>query len=197
MFAWATHSAGVPDEWAASTERNGINLLTDLSAGTVRRITRDVERVKRPGDIAVASIHWGGNWGFKVPSSHQSFAHQLIDDAGIDVIHGHSSHHVKAIEVYRGKPILYGCGDFINDYEGISGHEQYRGDLALMYFLTVNSDNGQLQRLAMTPMQIKNFRVNHADAKDRQWLLSTMQRESRPFGVEVRTTEAGSLMADW
>jgi len=30
--------------------------------------------------------------------------------------------------------ILYGCGDFLNDYEGIRGYEEYRGDLALMYF---------------------------------------------------------------
>jgi hypothetical protein len=27
--------------------------------------------------------------------------------------------------VYRGKLILYGCGDFIDDYEGIGGYEQY------------------------------------------------------------------------
>ena len=38
----------------------------------------------------------------------------------MDVIHGHSSHHVKAIEVYNGKLVLYGCGDFRNDYEGKS-----------------------------------------------------------------------------
>ena len=31
---------------------------------------------------------------------------------------------------------LMPAGDFINDYEGIHGHEQYRGDLALMYFAT-------------------------------------------------------------
>jgi hypothetical protein len=37
-----------------------------------------------------------------------------------------------AIEIYRDKPILYGCGDFLNDYAGISGQEAYRGDLALM-----------------------------------------------------------------
>ena len=46
------------------------------------------------------------------------FAHRLID-AGVDVVHGHSSHHPRPIEVYRGKLILYGCGDTIDDYEGI------------------------------------------------------------------------------
>ncbi|WP_262982399.1 CapA family protein [Sulfuriferula multivorans] len=41
--------------------------------------------------------------------------------------------------MYREKPVLYGCGDFLNDYEGISGHEQYRGELALMYFPTLEA----------------------------------------------------------
>jgi len=75
----------------------------------------------------VASIHWGDNWGYEI-------AHNLIDHAGVDIIHGHSSHHAKGIEVWHGKPVIYGCGDFINDYEGIGGNEKYRSDLSLMYF---------------------------------------------------------------
>ena len=46
----------------------------------------------------------------------------LIEEAGVPVVHGHSSHHPKAIEVYEGRLILYGCGDFLNDYEGIAGY---------------------------------------------------------------------------
>jgi poly-gamma-glutamate capsule biosynthesis protein CapA/YwtB (metallophosphatase superfamily) len=49
------------------------------------------------------------------------FARRLID-GGVDVIHGHSSHDLRPVEVYRGRLILYGCGDCIDDYEGISGH---------------------------------------------------------------------------
>jgi hypothetical protein len=39
--------------------------------------------------------------------------------AGVDVVHGHSSHHAKGFEVYCGKLVLYGAGDLISDYEGI------------------------------------------------------------------------------
>ena len=63
----------------------------------------------------------------------------LIDNAAVDIIHGHSSHHIKGIEIYKGKPVIYGSGDFINDYEGIGGHEYFRGDLSLMYFVTFDS----------------------------------------------------------
>ena len=39
---------------------------------------------------------------------------------GIDVVHGHSSHHAKGAEVYKGKLIIYGAGDLLSDYEGIT-----------------------------------------------------------------------------
>lgn len=34
--------------------------------------------------------------------------------ARVDVVHGHSSHHTKGAEVYRGRLVLYGCGDLIS-----------------------------------------------------------------------------------
>ena len=68
-------------------------------------------------------------------------------EAGIHVVHGHSSHHFKGIEVYRNRPILYGCGDFLNDYEGIGGHRRFRGELALMYFPILDPATGDLLSL--------------------------------------------------
>jgi poly-gamma-glutamate synthesis protein (capsule biosynthesis protein) len=90
----------------------------DMSERSVDRIQRTIARVKRENDIVVASIHWGPNWGYDIPRSQLEFAHELIDCAGVDVIHGHSSHHVKAVEVYRGRLILYGCGDFLRSGDG-------------------------------------------------------------------------------
>ena len=75
------------------------------------------------------------------------------------MIHGHSSHHPKGLEIYRGKPRIYGCGDFLNDYEGISGHEAYRSKLGLMFFVSFDPDNGNLIRFELTPTRIKGFRV--------------------------------------
>src|SRR5690606_34281662 len=117
--------------------RPGIHLLPDLSDRTAAGIGELVRESKRPGDIAVASIHWGGNWGYEIPEAQRRFAHNLVDRAGVDVVHGHSSHHPKGIEVHRDRPIIYGCGDFIHDYEGIRGYETFRNDLVLMYFPTL------------------------------------------------------------
>src|SRR5690606_24185118 len=114
-------------------------------------------------DVVVVSVHWGGNWGYAIPPAERAFAHALIDSGSVDVVHGHSSHHAKGIEVYRGKPILYGCGDFLNDYEGISGHERYRGDLSLMYFVTVGRDR-QLESLDIVVLEMHRFSLRHATA---------------------------------
>lgn len=118
LLAFGHPSSGIPRGWAATDERPGVNLLPDLSSRTAERIGERVQALKRAGDVVVASIHWGENWGYRIPEDHRTFAHRLIE-AGVDMIHGHSSHHPMGIEVHQGRPVLYGCGDFLNDYEGI------------------------------------------------------------------------------
>jgi poly-gamma-glutamate synthesis protein (capsule biosynthesis protein) len=49
--------------------------------------------------------------------------------------------------------ILYGCGDFLTDYEGISGYEQFRGDLAIMYLVKIEPGQGRLVEVRLVPMQ--------------------------------------------
>jgi poly-gamma-glutamate synthesis protein (capsule biosynthesis protein) len=196
VFAYASPTAGVPWDWAATNSRAGVNYLADLSHKTVRRITAQVQEVKRQGDIVVASIHWGGNWDYDIPDEQRDFSHWLIDEAGVDVIHGHSSHHPKGIEVYNDRPILYGCGDFLNDYEGISGHEEYRGDLVLMYLVTMQRSSGKLVRFEMVPFQIKRFRLNHVSREDARWLERTMSRECARLGGHIALSETDRLMLD-
>jgi poly-gamma-glutamate capsule biosynthesis protein CapA/YwtB (metallophosphatase superfamily) len=149
--------------------------------------------VKERGDMVVASIHWGGNWGYQVPPEQISFAHGLIEKAGVDLIHGHSSHHVKGIELYQEKLILYGCGDFLNDYEGIGEHGFFRDDLTLMYFVSLDSSTGKLVHLQTTPMQIRNFRLNRASRADTQWLRDILNLEGEKFGTQFMMNEDQTL----
>jgi len=86
--------------------------------------------------------------------------------------------------VYKGKLILYGCGDFINDYEGIGGYENFRGDLGLMYFADVEPSSGRLALLHMVPTQLRRFRINRASETDREWLRTILNRESRKLGTK-------------
>jgi poly-gamma-glutamate synthesis protein (capsule biosynthesis protein) len=144
VFSLGATSSGIPRQWGATSDHLGVNLFEDLSEATARRVAAQVRATKHPGEVAVASIHWGDNWGYDVPDEEVRFAHTLVD-GGADLVHGHSSHHPKALEVYRGKLILYSCGDFLDDYEGISGYEAYRDDLRLMYLVRVDARAGQLR----------------------------------------------------
>ncbi|MEQ8995582.1 MAG: CapA family protein [Coleofasciculus sp. B1-GNL1-01] len=197
VFSWGFKTSGIPRSWAATDDKPGVNRLTDVSDRTILEIKENIRYVKRPRDIVVASIHWGGNWGYQVPGEQRAFAHKLIDQAGVDIIHGHSSHHVKGIEVYREKLILYGCGDLLTDYEGISGYEQYRDDLNLMYFVTVNPATGQLINLQMTPTQIKNMRLNRASATDTLWLRDVLNREGKKFRDRATLNPDNTLTLHW
>jgi poly-gamma-glutamate synthesis protein (capsule biosynthesis protein) len=197
VFSFGMESSGITWEWAATADKSGVNLLRDLSDETVRQVAARVEAVIRPGDIVVASIHWGGNWGYAIPGEQVYFAHQLIDEAGIDVVYGHSSHHVKGIEVYRGKPILYGCGDFLNDYEGIPGFEEYRGDLALMYFVCMDPSSARLIRFEMIPMRIRRFRVNRASTQESRWLCQVLNQEGEKLRSRVERGPDNTLRLHW
>lgn len=193
IFSLGDASSGIPSEWGAGKELAGVNLLPDLSDRTAERLRELVRQVKQEGDVVVASIHWGGNWGFEIPQEQIAFAHRLIGSAGIDVIHGHSSHHVKGIEVYRGKLIIYGCGDFLTDYEGIRGKEAYRGDLGFMYFAYLDKETGVLKELRLVPTRVRRFQVIKARGADWRWLRDTMNREGKMFGTHVEETEDRTL----
>jgi poly-gamma-glutamate capsule biosynthesis protein CapA/YwtB (metallophosphatase superfamily) len=192
VFAYGMATSGVPGGWAATPMRPGVNFMSEPSDAAADQVIAAVQAVKRAGDVVVVSIHWGGNWGYEVSKDEVRFAHRLME-AGVDVLHGHSSHHPRTIEVHEGKPILYGCGDFIDDYEGISGHEQYRDDLRLMYFVSIDLANGELAELRMVPLQARRMRLEPAWSNDVIWLQQVLNRVSRPFGSQVEVEDDGML----
>ncbi|MGC4119431.1 MAG: CapA family protein [Myxococcales bacterium] len=197
VFAMGHWTSGIPPEWAASAERPGVNLLSDLTPRTAAEVGERMLAARRPRDVVVASIHWGANWGLEVPPEEVDFAHSLIDCGAADVVHGHSSHHVKGIEVFRQKLVLYGCGDLLDDYEGIRGHEEYRGDLGLMYFAELEPASGRLRRLEMVPTTVRRFRIARADVAGTLWLRDTLNWEGRRFGTSVGLTPDGRLVLAW
>jgi poly-gamma-glutamate synthesis protein (capsule biosynthesis protein) len=190
-------SSGVPPQWAAGPGRPGVALLPDLGRGTARRVAERVVGDSRPGDVRVVSVHWGSNWGYDIPHAQRRFAHELID-AGVHVVHGHSSHHPRPIEVHHGGLVLHGCGDLVNDYEGISGWESYRDDLRALYVARLDPRTGALIGLWLVPLLARRFRLERAGADDARWLAHTLSRAGRALGTafEVAEDEAGRPVLD-
>lgn len=197
VLACGSPTSGIPPEWAAASDRPGVNLVAEGSDASVGRIAEQVRRAKEPGDVVVVSIHWGPNWGYEIPAEQRRFAQRLVDEAGADVICGHSSHHVKGIEVYRDRPILYGCGDFLTDYEGITGYEEFRGGLGLMYFADLERSTGRLTGLRMTPTRMQRLRVNRAAPEETQWLTGVLNRTGAELGTRVEPGAGRPLTLQW
>jgi poly-gamma-glutamate synthesis protein (capsule biosynthesis protein) len=111
----------------------------------------------------------------------------------VDLVHGHSSHHVRPIELYRGRLILYGCGDLLTDYEGIKGHEEYRGDLGLMYFPRLSRPDGALVNLRMVPMRQRRMSLERVPGADTRWLAGKLGEISKPFGARFSVDANGVI----
>jgi poly-gamma-glutamate capsule biosynthesis protein CapA/YwtB (metallophosphatase superfamily) len=197
VFSFASVTSGVPPTWAATPDGAGVALLTEFSDESVAWIANQVRSVRRPGDMIVLSIHWGPNWGYEIPAAHRRFAHKLIEEAAVSIVHGHSSHHPMGMEVYRNRLILFGCGDFLNDYEGITGYEEFLDDLTLMYFAGVDPASADLISLEMVPLQIRRFQLVRASSQDTDWLLRTLDEQSRKLGARVVLQPDGRLALSW
>ena len=190
-----TTSSGIPPAWAAGQGSPGVAMVEIGSNRDIQEVVERLGRWKSENDIIVVSIHWGPNWGYEIPTGHREFARHLIDEGGADVIHGHSSHHPVGIEVHNDRPILYGCGDLINDYEGIEGHEEYRPEIRVLY--VVDLDVHGMSRLELVPMRAHGFTLVHASTEESQWLARTLTAESADLRTRVVVDSDGRLTLRW
>lgn len=165
VLATALADSGVPPSWS-SARSAGVFFqpaADDAAVEAVRAALRRDAGGAAPGPL-ICSIHWGGNWSPVVPDVHRHFARRLIRDVGVDLVFGHSSHHLMPIEVFDGVPIVYGAGDLLNDYEGIGGHEPYEPGLVAIYL--VHFDSGRPRELEVLPFRLTNLALRAATRRE-------------------------------
>ncbi|KAJ5091895.1 hypothetical protein NUU61_006765 [Penicillium alfredii] len=158
--------------------------------------------------LKIFSVHWGPNYSWHPSDRIRSLAHFLIDECDVDIVHGHSSHHVQGVERYHGKLIIYGCGDFVDDY---ALHEDYRNDLGAVWRVVVKErDEGVqsspsrdgiergsrgllLDRLEIFPTRIDRFRATllDVDDEDHVWVRKKIAALSRELGTGARKELGG------
>lgn len=197
VFSCGLPSSGIPFDWKASEDTPGVYLLRDLTENTLGELCENIANYRKQGDLIILSIHWGGNWGYNITKARREFAYKLIDSCGVDLIHGHSSHHPVGIEVYKDKPILYGCGDLINDYEGIRGHEAFKPYLGALYFIRMDVDTKKLVSLHLIPTRIRKFRLELAGKSDSKWLLKTLKKEGEILGTGLSQLNQQAMAVSW
>jgi poly-gamma-glutamate capsule biosynthesis protein CapA/YwtB (metallophosphatase superfamily) len=196
VFAYASLTSGVPERWMAEDNKAGVNIISESEPDCAEKVIHQIRSYKQDGDLVVVSIHWGENFGYDIPAEQQEFAHKLIDENAADILYGHSSHHPKSIEVYKKRPIIYGCGDLINDYEGVAGYEYYRDDLSIMYFPTLNS-KGELKDLRLIPMQIRRFQLCKPSNEDSKWMEIRLNEIYHKYGLSILENPGGGWNLKW
>jgi poly-gamma-glutamate synthesis protein (capsule biosynthesis protein) len=157
-----------------------------------------MDGIKQRGDVLIASVHAGQNFGHEIDPAERAFFRRLIDEAGFDLVHCHSSHHVKAIELHAGRPILYGTGDLISDYEGIApsaSEASYRSDLGTMAFARFSAGAGACRELILRATRLRRLRVQRADADETATVCAILNRESVQFGTRIENRD-GLLAVD-
>lgn len=196
VFSCCTGDSGVPSGWCAGAQREGVYRIRRLDRDTVADIARAMEDAGGPDSVRVVSIHWGGNWGYAVEAEKRDFAHALADSGAAHLVHGHSSHHPRPVEVYGRAPILYGCGDLVNDYEGIRGHGTYHPELTALYLVSIDAELTGPPRLRIVPFRRRRFRLERASEEDARWLARTLTEENRRVdGPPLTATPEGLFIA--
>ncbi|PSN63713.1 hypothetical protein BS50DRAFT_87194 [Corynespora cassiicola Philippines] len=129
VYSCADH----PTEWFNVPNLHSI----DYSSATRERLKQLLMSNAIKPDLKIFSVHWGPNYSWAPSDDIRSLAHFLVDECAVDIVHGHSSHHVQGVEVYKGKLIIYGCGDFVDDY---ALHAEYRNDLSAVWRVGTDQD---------------------------------------------------------
>jgi poly-gamma-glutamate synthesis protein (capsule biosynthesis protein) len=181
IVAYADH----PIAWAATEARPGLN-YTPIS--TVARdfgvIASTIGVARAQSDLVIFSIHWGPNMRPRPTPRFRAFARRVID-AGADLFWGHSAHVVQGVEIWRGKPILYDTGDFVDDY---AVDAELRNDLSGLFLLDVGP--GGVERVEVLPTQIGDRQVNRAEGPARDWFVERFTSLCAELGTRVVVSPA-------
>jgi poly-gamma-glutamate synthesis protein (capsule biosynthesis protein) len=176
VVAFADH----PAAWAAAPANPGINYLPAARAETsLATVERAIAAACAVADVVVCSLHWGPNMRPRPPREFRAFAHHVIE-AGADVLFGHSAHVVQGVEIYRGRPILYDTGDFIDDYVV---DPDLRNDLSALFLLRIAPP--VIERLALLPVHIDHCQVNRAHGRERAWFARRITALCAELGTAV------------
>jgi poly-gamma-glutamate synthesis protein (capsule biosynthesis protein) len=162
--------------WAASQNKPGTFFVDN---NNLPILLDQIAKIRPHVDILIISYHWGPNWDDNPSLAIQERAHVIID-AGVDIIHGHSNHIVQGIEHHQHGIIIYGAGDFVDDY---AVDPLKRNDYGALY--TVAIRNKKVESLTVIPTQITNMQVNKADPSATDAVLQRIAAQSEKLSTTL------------
>jgi poly-gamma-glutamate synthesis protein (capsule biosynthesis protein) len=73
----------------------------------------DVENLRRKVDVLIVALHKGIGHTPAVLAMYERPLAKAAIDAGADIVVGHHAHILRGIEVYKGRPVYHGLGNFV------------------------------------------------------------------------------------
>ena len=193
-WSFADHSS----DWRGVDAFNLINYTSKSREMVSQQLMAEQQKDADRLGLKVVSVHWGPNYRWHPASEIVNLAHWMIDECGVDTIHGHSRHHVQGVEVYKGKLIVYGCGDFVDDY---AVDPEFRNDLSAAWRVTVGGKTEkkdgeselEIKKLEVFPNRIQRFKAHLLEKQDEdhKFLESKFRELCHAFGTKVEK-ELGS-----
>ncbi|MBI4330354.1 MAG: CapA family protein [Chloroflexi bacterium] len=92
-------------------------ILTFANREDLEAVLGDIKKARGSADVVIVSLHAGlHHVPAVIPMYHKEVSHAAID-GGADLVISHHAHILKGIEVYKGKAIFYGLGNFAFDLQ--------------------------------------------------------------------------------
>jgi poly-gamma-glutamate capsule biosynthesis protein CapA/YwtB (metallophosphatase superfamily) len=166
--------------WAASEAKPGVWFVPpDPGDERAQQLLHQVRRLHGLSHLGIVSLHWGSNWGTDPEPGHRELAQALVR-AGADLVFGHSCHVLRGVEIHEDALVVYGAGDFIDDY---AVDEVERNDRSLLFIVDV--ERGRPARLKLQPTVICKLQARLADGREAGEILEKVRRICGRLGTRV------------
>ena len=155
--------------------------LSGAAPLNLKIIKEDIKKYKHKSSIVLVSLHWGREHTLYPTKRQTAIAKQIID-AGADGIIGHHPHWPQGIQIYKGAPIVYSLGNFLNGYYNVVEQDNI--------FVVLNYRKSKITSLDIIPIAGRNSKINFqqyqltSEEGNRQ--LKLIQRISNRFGTKIQ-----------
>lgn len=92
-----------------------------------------IQEAKQHADYVLVIVH-GGHEHYQLPSPRMQETYRFFIDAGADAVVNHHQHCFSGYEVYHGKPVFYGLGNFCFDGNRSRKEIWYEGYMVMLSF---------------------------------------------------------------
>ena len=166
-----------PREFAAGADSPGI-AYGDLQRGIPDWLAAELARLDRECDLVVAFPHWGPNMTPE-PASWQRRAAAELQEAGADLVAGHSAHVFHGAAWGRRGPLLYDLGDALDDYAVDPG---LRNDLGVLAIWRPGDPEVELELVGLA---LDYCHTRLAAGHDADWIAQRLARACEELGTRV------------